>query len=298
MSRIAYVNGRYLPYAKAAVHAEDRGFQFADAVYEVIAVNDGRLVDAEGHMDRLERSLDELRIMRPMSRAALTAVLMETIRRNHVRAGSIYLQVSRGAARREFPFPAGVRPTVVAIARQLDVAKSDANAAKGVAVITRPDIRWGRCDIKTVGLLPAALAKQAAKEAGAYEAWLVDRDGFVTEGSSSNAWIVTADNVLVTRPLSNAILGGITRNAVRELARREGLRFEERPFTVAEALAAREAFVTSTTSYVMPVTSLDGRPVGNGGPGVVAARLRGIYADHAASHGTGQPDWQAVFAAP
>ena len=298
MSRIAYVNGRYLPYAKAAVHAEDRGFQFADAVYEVIAVNEGRLVDAEGHMDRLERSLDELRIMRPMSRAALSAVLAETVRRNHVHTGSIYLQVSRGAARREFPFPAGVRPTLVAIARNLDMAKSDANAAKGVGVITRPDIRWGRCDIKTVGLLPAALAKQAAKEAGAYEAWLVDDEGFVTEGSSSNAWIVTADNVLVTRPLSNALLGGITRNAVRELVRREGLKFEERAFTIAEAQAAREAFVTSTTSYVMPVTSIDGKPVGNGGPGVVAARLRGIYAEHAASHGRGQPDWQAEFAAP
>jgi D-alanine transaminase len=298
MSRVAYVNGRYMPYAKAAVHAEDRGFQFADAVYEVIAVNAGRLVDAEGHMDRLERSLDELRIARPMSRAALTMVLMETIRRNRIETGSVYLQVSRGAARREFPFPAGVRPTVVAIARALDVVKSDASAAKGVAVITRPDIRWGRCDIKTVGLLPAALAKQAAKEAGAYEAWLVDDEGFVTEGSSSNAWIVTTENALVTRPLSNSILGGITRNAVRELARREGLRFEERPFTVAEAQAAREAFVTSTTSFVMPVTSIDGKPVGNGGPGVVAARLRGIYADHASSHGAGRPDWQAVFAAP
>lgn len=298
MSRIAYVNGRYMPYAKAAVHAEDRGFQFADAVYEVIAVNEGRLVDAEGHMERLERSLDELRIARPMSRAALTVVLLETIRRNRIHTGSVYLQVSRGAARREFPFPAGVRPTLVAIARGLDLAKSDANAAKGVAAITRPDIRWGRCDIKTVGLLPAALAKQAAKEAGAYEAWLVDEAGFVTEGSSSNAWIVTTDNVLVTRPLSNAILGGITRNAVRELAQREGLRFEERPFTVAEALAAREAFVTSTTSYVMPVTSLDGKPIGNGGPGVVAARLRSIYAAHADSHGTGRPDWQAAFVAP
>jgi len=298
MSRIAYVNGRYMPYAQAAIHVEDRGFQFADAVYEVVAVLDGRLVDGQGHMERLERNLDELRIARPMSRAALSIVLAETVRRNRVRIGNIYLQIGRGVARREFAFPAASRPTVVAIARTVDMAKADANAAKGVAVITRPDIRWGRCDIKTVGLLPAALAKQAAKEAGAYEAWLVDRDGFVTEGSSSNAWIVTADNVLVTRPLSTAILGGITRNAVLELVRREGLRFEERLFTVAEALAAREAFVTSTTSYVMPVVSLDGRPIGNGGPGVVAARLRGIYEAHADSHAAGRPDWQAAFALP
>ncbi|WP_341703223.1 D-amino-acid transaminase [Ferrovibrio sp.] len=298
MSRIAYVNGRYLPYAQAAVHVEDRGFQFADAVYEVVAVVGGRLVDAEGHLVRLERSLDELRILRPMSRTALAMVLAETVRRNRVQTGHIYLQVSRGAARREFAFPAGVSPTVVAIARNVDMTKADASARRGVAAISQPDIRWGRCDIKTVGLLAAALAKQAAKEAGAYEAWLVDRDGFVTEGSSSNAWIVTADGALVTRPLGHAILGGITRSAVFELARQEGLRLEERPFTLTEALAAREAFVTSTSSYVMPVTSIDGKPVGNGGPGLVAGRLRAIYEAHSASHGAGRPDWQAQFLAP
>lgn len=298
MSRIAYVNGRYLPYAQAAVHVEDRGFQFADAVYEVVAVVGGRLVDAEGHLVRLERNLDELRILRPMSRAALAMVLAETVRRNRVQTGHIYLQVSRGAARREFAFPAGVSPTVVAIARNVDMTKADASARRGVAAISQPDIRWGRCDIKTVGLLAAALAKQAAKESGAYEAWLVDRDGFVTEGSSSNAWIVTADGALVTRPLGHAILGGITRSAVFELARQEGLRLEERPFTLAEALAAREAFVTSTSSYVMPVTSIDGKPVGNGGPGLVAGRLRAVYEAHSASHGAGRPDWQAQFLAP
>lgn len=298
MSRVAYVNGRYVPYAKAAVHVEDRGFQFADGVYEVIAVNQGRLVDGSGHLQRLERSLAELRIGMPMTRAALLVVLQETIRRNRVRNGLVYLQVTRGAARREFAFPADTAPTVVAIARAVDMGKAAANAAKGVAAITRPDIRWGRCDIKSVGLLPAALAKQAAKEAGAYEAWLVDRDGKVTEGSSSNAWIVTRDNVLVTRGLSRAILGGITRSAVLELARREGLRIEERAFTVAEALDAREAFVTSTTSFVMPIVSLDGKPIGNGGPGLLAGKLRALYEAYMTGHGAGRPEWEAPFLAP
>lgn len=298
MSRVVYVNGQYVPYGQAAVHVEDRGFQFADGVYEVIAVVNGRLVDLAGHLDRLDRSLDELQIARPMARGALMVVLNETVRRNRVREGSVYLQITRGAAKREFSFPADTPPSVIAIGRHADMKKAGEKAARGVAAITRPDIRWGRCDIKTVGLLPAALAKQAAKEAGAYEAWLVDRDGFVTEGSSSNAWIVTKDNVLVTRKLSNAILGGITRNAVIELARREGLTFEERAFTVAEALAAKEAFVSSTTSYVMPIVTLDGKPIGNGGPGVVAAKLRSLYEAHAASHGGGRADWHAPFLAP
>ncbi|MFN4310662.1 MAG: D-amino-acid transaminase [Ferrovibrio sp.] len=298
MARVVYVNGQYVPYGQAAVHVEDRGFQFADGVYEVIAIVNGRLVDAEGHLVRLERSLDELRIRHPMTRAAMAIVLNETVRRNRVRQGNIYLQITRGAARREFAFPGDIPPTMVAIARSVDMTKASANAAKGVAAITRPDIRWGRCDIKTVGLLPAALAKQAAKEAGAYEAWLVDRDGHVTEGSSSNAWIVTKDNVLVTRAPSTAILGGITRSAVLELARREGLAVEIRSFTVAEALAAKEAFVTSTTSYAMPVVSLDGKPIGNGGPGVMVARLRALYEAHAASHGLGKADWEAGFIAP
>ncbi len=284
-----------MPYAQAGVHVEDRGFQFADGVYEVVAVKDGGFVDLEGHLVRLERSLDELRIERPMSRAALTVVLRETVRRNRVRNGSVYLQITRGAAKREFPFPANTAPTFVAIARHLDWAKGAANAAKGVAAITQPDIRWGRCDIKTVGLLPAALAKQTAKEAGAYEAWLVDDKGFVTEGSSSNAWIVTKENVLVTRKPSHEILSGITRAAVLELARQEGLKVEFRPFTVAEAQDAKEAFVSSATSFVIPVVTLDGKPIGNGGPGVVVAKLRSLYEAHAASHST---DWQAPFLAP
>lgn len=295
MSRIAYVNGQYVPYAQAGVHVEDRGFQFADGVYEVVAVADGGFVDLEGHLVRLERSLDELRIQRPMTRAALSIVLRETVRRNRVRNGSIYLQVTRGAAKREFAFPIDIPPTVVAIARHIDWSKAAANAAKGVPAITQPDIRWGRCDIKTVGLLPAALAKQSAKEAGAYEAWLVDEKGFVTEGSSSNAWIVTKDNVLVTRAPTHEILSGITRAAVLELAKREGLKVEFRAFSVAEAQAAKEAFVSSATSYVIPVVSLDGKPIGNGGPGVVASKLRSLYEAHAATHST---DWQAPFIAP
>lgn len=288
MSRIVYVNGRYQPYARATVHVEDRGFQFADGVYEVIAIMNGGLVDEEGHLVRLERNLDELRIRHPMTRAALRAVLAETVRRNRVRQGSLYLQITRGAAKREFAFPEGLRPTVVAIARAVDFAKSAAAAAKGVAAVLLPDLRWARCDIKTVALLPAALAKQQAKEAGAYEAWLVDAAGFVTEGSSSNAWIVTQDGRLVTRGLGSEILSGITRSAVLALVKAEGLVLEERPFTPAEAQAAREAFITSTTSFVMPVISIDGRPVGNGGPGIVASRLRGLYEAHAAGQAAGQ----------
>lgn len=298
MSRVVYVNGQYVPYGQAAVHVEDRGFQFADGVYEVIAVINGRLVDLAGHLDRLDRSLDELRIDRPMARGPLMVVLNETVRRNRVTEGSVYLQVTRGTARREFSFPVDTPPSLIVIGRHANMAASHEKAAKGVAAITRPDIRWGRCDIKTVGLLPAALAKQAAKEAGAYEALLVDRDGFITEGSSSNAWIVTRDNVLVTRKLGTDILGGITRNAVIELAKREGLKFEERAFTVAEAQDAKEAFVSSTTSYVMPIVTIDGKPVGNGGPGVVAAKLRSLYEAHADAHGSGKADWNAPFIAP
>jgi D-alanine transaminase len=288
MSRVAYVNGRYQPYRNAMVHVEDRGFQFADGVYEVIAVIGGRMVDAEGHIVRLERNLDELRIAHPMSRAALQVVFEETIRRNRVDFGSIYVQVTRGAARRDFPFPAGVRPTLVAIAKPLDRAKIAANAAKGVAAITTRDQRWARCDIKSVGLLPAALAKQQAKEAGAFEAWLVDGEGRVTEGSSSNAWIVTKDGTLVTRQLDNGILSGITRSAILALAKAEGLKIEQRAFTPAEAYEAREAFVTSTTAFLMPVTSLDGRPIGNGAPGLLSGKIRALYEVYADSQAAGE----------
>ena len=281
MSRLAYVNGRFLPQGEAGVSVEDRGFQFADAVYEVWAVFDGRLADAEGHFVRLERSLGELSIPQPMSRAALAQVLRETARRNRVRDGIVYLQISRGAARRDHAFPAGLRPTVVATARSIDYAAEEARAAAGVKVITMPDNRWGRCDIKTVGLLPNALAKQAARQAGAYEAWLVDGAGRVTEGASTNAWIVDAQGRLRTRDTGANILRGITRSGVAALAERLQIPVIEEPFTVAEAQAASEAFVTAASAFVLPVVAIDGKPVGSGKPGPVAQRLRALYVEAA-----------------
>ncbi|HXE69345.1 MAG TPA: D-amino-acid transaminase [Hyphomicrobiaceae bacterium] len=278
MTRAIYVNGRYLPYAEAGVHAEDRGFQFADAVYEVCEVKAGRLVDETRHMRRLARSLEELKIAAPMAPAAWSVVLRETIRRNRVVNGLLYLQVSRGAGRRDFSFPpADVTPTVVCLARSIAPGKSASTAETGIGVKTVPDIRWGRCDIKTVMLLPAVLAKHAAQAEAAKEAWLVDADGCVTEGASSNAWIVDKDGRLITRQIDNAILRGVTRTTLVDLIEREGLKLVERPFTVAEAKAAREAFVTSATNVVMPVVSIDGQPIGNGAPGLLTLKLRADF---------------------
>ena len=278
MSRIAYVNGRYLPRDEAAVSIEDRGYQFADGVYEVCEVRDGKLVDERRHMARLDRSLNELRIARPMSPSALSLVMRETVRRNRVRDGIVYLQVTRGVAPRDFPFPPdGTRPSVVVTARSTDLTRLERLADEGIAVVTAPDVRWQRVDIKSVALLPNVLAKQTARDQGAREAWLVDAQGNVTEGASSNAWIVSRDGVLITRPLGRDILPGITRSVVLDLVKAQGLKFEERPFTVEEAYAAREAFVTSASQIVMPVVSIDGRPVGNGAPGLVAAELRKNY---------------------
>jgi D-alanine transaminase len=278
MSRIAYVNGRYLPHAQAKVAIEDRGFQFADGVYEVCEVRRGRLVDERRHMARLERSLGELRISRPMSAAALSVVLRETIRRNRVRDGIVYLQITRGVARRDFSFPpAGTRPSVIVTARSNDLARLEQVANEGIAVVTVPDIRWQRVDIKSVALLPNVLAKQAARDQGAREAWLVDAKGFVTEGASSNAWIVSRDGKLITHPLGRDILPGITRSVVIDVIKGQGLAFEERAFSVEEAYAAREAFVTSASQIVLPVVSIDGRPVGNGAPGLIATALRRDY---------------------
>jgi D-alanine transaminase len=278
MTRTIYVNGRYLPYAEAAVHAEDRGFQFADAVYEVCEVKGGRLVDETRHMGRLARSLNELRMPQPMSAGAWARVLRETIRRNRVRDGLVYLQVSRGAGPRSFLFPpADTPPTVVCLARSVAPASVEAAAEVGIKVKTMPDPRWDRCDIKTVMLLPAALAKEAARAEGAKEAWFFDRDGYVTEGASSNAWIVDAEGRLVTREVSNALLRGITRTTLIDVLKRDGLELVERPFTVAEAKAAREAFVTSATNIVMPVVAIDGQPIGNGAPGLLTQRLRAEF---------------------
>jgi D-alanine transaminase len=282
MSRIAYVNGRFTRHAEASVHIEDRGYQFADGVYEVWAVFDGRLADSAGHFERLARSLGELRIPMPLSQAALEVILRETIRRNHVRNGMVYLQVTRGVAPRDHPFPAGVlRPSIVVTAKATDMAKSQARAADGVKVITVPETRWARCDIKTVGLLPNVLAKQAAREAGAAEAWFVDDLGLVTEGASSNAWIVDAKGVLRTRDTQANILRGVTRKSVMALAKTLGLTFEERAFTVEEAKQAREAFITGAGSLVLPVTRIDATVLGDGRPGPVAKRLRDVYIQQA-----------------
>jgi D-alanine transaminase len=282
MSRIAYVAGQYVPHRQAAVHIEDRGFQFADGVYEVIAVVGGRLIDAERHLTRLNRSLGELRIAAPLGDAALDIVLREVIRRNGVDTGIVYLQVTRGAAPREHAFPKAAKPTLVVTSRRSrppDPRLGD----DGIAVITIPDIRWQRCDIKSVALVANVLGKQAAKEAGAYEAWQVDRNGEVTEGTSTNAWIVTGEGAVVTRAADSAILNGVTRLAIFDIIAREGYRLVERPFTVAEAKAAREAFLTSTTADLLPVVHIDGAPVGEGRPGPLAQKLRAAYFAHAAS---------------
>lgn len=278
MSRIAFVNGRYLPHAEASVHVEDRGYQFADAVYEVCEVRAGHLVDARRHMERLDRSLRELRIGEPMGRAALLLVLKEVVRRNGVRDGLVYVQVSRGVARRDHAFPAlGTAPSLVVTARRSDTKAQEKLAGEGAKVILVPENRWPRVDIKSVSLLPNVLAKQAAKEAGAREAWYVDKDGLVTEGASTNAWIVTKDGHLVTRPALEGILKGITRTVVLEVAADLRLTFEERAFSPEEAYAAAEAFMTAATTLVMPVVSIDGHVIGDGRPGPVAGTLRSRF---------------------
>lgn len=282
MPRIAYVNGLYQRSAESFISVEDRGFQFADAVYEVWSVFDGRLADTEGHLTRLERSLHELQIEPPMSRGALVAVLGEVVRRNKLREGMVYLQISRGQASRDHVFPSADTPaTVVVTAKPVDRIAAEAKARAGIAVISVPDIRWGRCDIKTVGLLPAVLAKQAAKERGAGEVLFVDSDGFVTEGGSTNVWIVDADGGLVTRDLEANILSGVTRLNLASLARELGHTVTERAFTVAEAQAAQEVFVTAATSLVLPVVRIDGQSVGAGKPGPVALNLREAYIERA-----------------
>jgi D-alanine transaminase len=275
MSRIAYVNGRYVPRSEASVNVEDRGYQFADGAYEVCEVRAGRLVDERRHMQRLVRSLGELRIPLPMPLTALGVVLRETVRRNRVVDGIVYLQVTRGVAKRDHAFPASpIAPAMVVTANRLDAAKLEAMAAEGVAVITVPENRWPRADIKSIALLPNVLAKQDAREQGAREAWYVDGAGNVTEGASSNAWIVTRDGKVVTRQADRGILRGITRTVVIDAIRAQGLDLEERPFSVAEAHEAREAFLTSASQIVMPIVRIDGRPVGNGAPGLLATALR------------------------
>ncbi len=275
MSRIAYVNGRYLPFRDAKVHVEDRGYQFADSVYEVCEVRGGRLIDERRHMTRLARSLAELRIPMPMSPRALGVVLRELVAKNRIGYGVVYLQISRGVARRDPAFPSPqTAATVVATARPLNRARNEALAEKGISVVSVPDNRWGRVDIKTVGLLPNVLARQTALDRGARDAWFVDKDGKVTEAASANAWIVTPAGTLVTRHADHAILRGITRGVTLDAVKAQGLTVEERGFTLEEAYAAREAFETSATQIVMPVVSIDGQSIGDGKPGPVALALR------------------------
>jgi D-alanine transaminase len=282
MSRIAYVNGRYLPLAEASINIEDRGYQFSDGVYEVCEVRGGRLVDERRHIERLGRSLSELRIAMPMAAESLGVILREVVRRNRVRWGIVYLQITRGVSRRDHAFPpANTKPSIVVTARNLDAASAEKNAADGIAVISVPENRWERVDIKSVSLLPNVLAKQTAREQGAREAWFVDKQGFVTEGSSSNAWIVTKNNTVVTRHVDHGILKGITRTVVLDIIAAQGMKLDVRPFTMDEAYQAKEAFVTSASQAVMPVVKIDGRPVGNGAPGLLSAALRKDYYRHA-----------------
>ena len=279
MSRVAYVNGRYVPHGAAWVHIEDRGYQFADGVYEVIAVAGDALVDGGPHLDRLERSLRELQIDMPMARGPLEIVMNETVRRNRVHDGMVYLQVTRGVAPRNHPFPAATRPALVVTAKRVTFM-TDPETVKGSKAVGIRDIRWERCDVKSIALLPNVLAKQHALSEGAYESFLVDDEGYITEGSSTNAWIMDGDGRLVTRPTSNAILGGITRLTLIRLARENGIDVVERPFTLEEAKAAREVFITSTTNFVKPITQIDDKVIGNGEPGETSRRLLGLYLAH------------------
>ena len=282
MSRIAYVNGRYLPLRQAIVHVEDRGYQFGDAVYEVCEVRQGRLIDERRHLARLKRSLDELQIKLPMSPVALGIVLREVIARNRIGYGIVYLQVSRGVARRDHAFPTPeVPPSVVVTARPLNARRNEALAAAGIAVASVPDNRWGRVDIKTTGLLPNVLARQAAIAQGARDAWFVDKDGMVTEATSANAWIVTQAGRVVTRPADHGILKGITRTVLFDVIKAQGLSVEERAFTLLEAYAAREAFVTAASQIVLPVVRIDGHAIGEGKPGPVATALRRAFHGYA-----------------
>ena len=278
MSQIAYVNGAYVPMRHAAISINDRGFQFGDSIYEVWPVRGGQLRDSEGHFARMRRSLNEIRVPAPMDDRALHLVIKETMRRNKVREGIVYIQVSRGVAPRDHTFPTKpIKPTLIITAKNLDQAGMRKRGADGVKVITTPEIRWARRDIKSVNLLPNILQRQAAKEAGAFEAWFVDEDGFITEGTSSNAWIVDAQGRLRTRPLSNDILHGVTRASVLKVAQGRQMQVIEEPFTLAEAKAAREAFVTGAGSPIFPVIAIDNVPIGEGKPGPVTQALRAAY---------------------
>ena len=276
MQRTVYLDGEYINETEAKVSIFDRGFLFGDAVYEVTAVINGKLVDNDGHMVRLQRSCNELQIALPVSTDAITAIQKELIKANNLQEGGIYLQISRGnAGDRDFGYPTDVKPTLVLFTQARALLDSP-KAVKGMKVITTEDIRWKRRDIKTVGLLAPCMAKQGAIDKNVDDAWLVE-DGYITEGSSNNAYIVTKDGALVTRPISNDILHGITRKALLALAEKEDIKIEERLFTAEEAYQAEEAFVSSATTFVWPVIEIDGKTIGTGKPGIVAKKLREIY---------------------
>lgn len=279
MSRIAYVNGQYVPHLEAVVHIEDRGYQFADGVYEVIPIVANKLIGEEGHLDRFWRSMSELKIDEPMKRAPMKLVMREVLRQNGIETGLIYMQVTRGVAPRDHPFPKEVVSSLVMTAKRTSLEKAEKKAEIGVSVITIPDIRWTRRDIKSVSLLPNVLAKQEAVEKGAYEAFLVDEEGYITEGSSTNAWIIDQNGTLITRPASNDILSGITRADLLTLLKANKYEVELRPFTVEELLNAREVFLTSSSSYVQPVVEVDGKVIGNGKPGSISNGLRSLFKD-------------------
>jgi D-alanine transaminase len=279
MPRFAYVNGRFVPHPRAAIHIEDRGFQFADGVYEVVTVTGGHFVDEAGHLARLNYSLRELRIAPPLSEPVLKLLARSLVRRNGLRDGILYIQITRGQAPRDFKCPGKADSSIVMTTRRMTLAGPAGE--KGVAVVTVPDIRWGRRDIKSTGLLAQVLAKQEAAEAGGFEAWMIDGDGFVTEGASSNAWIVTRDGVLVTRQADHSVLHGVTGFSIEQLAAEQGFRVERRAFTREEAFQAREAFLSSATTFCMPIVRIDDRPVANGYPGEITRALRRAYLDYA-----------------
>ncbi len=283
VSRVAYVNGRYVARHSAMVHIEDRGYQFADGIYEVCEVFRGALIDEKRHFERLAYSASELQIALPLRPGALAIVVREILARNRISNGFVYVQVTRGVAPRDhiFPHPA-VRPGIVVTARQVNPEKGELKAKNGVGVITTPDLRWKRCDIKSISLLPNVLARQLAHESGAYEAWLIDSSGMITEGAASNAWIVSENGTLVTRHPDHSILRGITRTTLIEILAAQGLQLEERKFSLNEALKAREAFITAATALIMPVVRIDGQPIGQGIPGSITLRLRALFHDIAA----------------
>jgi D-alanine transaminase len=280
MSRIAYVNGAYVPHSDASVHIEDRGYQFADGVYEVCEIRHGVIVDLTQHLDRLGRSLSELRIAWPMARNALVHVIRQVVLRNRVKNGMFYLQVTRGVAKRDHVFPASnTKPSLVITAKSTNPAIIAAKNANGIKAITLPDNRWDRVDIKTVGLLPNALARQAAKEKGAQEAIFVDGDGMITEGAATNVWMVDSDGTLLTRPAEHGILKGITRTTLLEVAKHLGISVREEHFSVEKMKNAREVFITAATSICFPVVEIDGQVVANGHPGIVSQKIREIFFD-------------------